>query len=329
MIKYFRNPYFANSSKPFFIIHSLIINQRSILTGHNGAIYKLIKGTTPGTFFSAGGDGWLVEWNVDEPDLGKLFAKTDSKIFSLEYFPDMGYFAAGNMEGGIHWINAQTKQDEVNILHHQHGTFGFMDTPTGIFSLGGAGKITLWDKEKLKPLESLHLSNTSLRCIAEKPHYKDKGAGKTYAVGSSDRNIYFLNEYLEVVDTWEEAHNHSVFSLGFDPNQELLMSGGRDARLIARNFEGKIISDQNAHWYSIYAIAFRPDGRIFATASRDKTIRVWSAEDFSLLKELNMMKNQGHRNSVNTLLWLDNQTLISAGDDRTIIIWDVKLETES
>ena len=87
----------------------------------------------------------------------------------------------------------------------------------------------------------------------------------------------------------------------------------------------KIVFAQPAHWFTINAIAFHPNGQFFATASRDKTIKIWDANTFELLKVLEVIRDKGHVNSVNALLWHPYQELLlSAGDDRSIIIWETK-----
>ena len=61
-----------------------------------------------------------------------------------------------------------------------------------------------------------------------------------------------------------------------------------------------------------------------ATASRDKTMKIWDANNFKLLKVIDTVRNGGHINSVNTLRWSKyNNWLISGSDDRSIIIWEI------
>jgi WD40 repeat protein len=68
---------------------------------------------------------------------------------------------------------------------------------------------------------------------------------------------------------------------------------------------------------------FNTSGTLFATASRDKTAKVWDAADAAFLFRLDKENFSGHLNSVNSVLWLNDDTLISASDDRSIIIWKI------
>jgi WD40 repeat protein len=65
---------------------------------------------------------------------------------------------------------------------------------------------------------------------------------------------------------------------------------------------------------------------MFATASRDKTIKLWDFSSGRLLKVLDTVRYGGHVNSVNRLLWVDN-VLLSASDDRTVSIWEIGNQT--
>jgi WD40 repeat protein len=56
----------------------------------------------------------------------------------------------------------------------------------------------------------------------------------------------------------------------------------------------------------------------------DKTIKIWDAKTFTLLKVIDKVRNQSHSTSVNKLLWLDNQNLASVSDDKMSMLWEVK-----
>jgi WD40 repeat protein len=288
-------------------------------TGHNAAVFALAPGFEPQKVLSAAGDGWIVEWDLTQPDLGRLVAKVETQIFSLATLPGQRRVIAGNMEGGIHWIDLDDPDQNRNIAHHKKGVFAILPIGEDVFTAGADGRITRWSAQEGRSLESLQLSHQGLRCIDYSPQRNE------LAVGGSDNNIYLLDRNtLEVRHRIEPAHANSVFSVRYAPRGNFLLSGGRDAHLHAWSLDGEPqkIEAHPAHWYTINAIAFHPAGTAFATGSRDKTIKIWDAETFQLLKVLETIRDHGHLRSVNTLHWSAwNDRLISAGDDRSLIVW--------
>jgi WD40 repeat protein len=115
--------------------------------------------------------------------------------------------------------------------------------------------------------------------------------------------------------------------LSYSPDGNYLLSGGRDAfiRVWETEKEYKEIPTEAAHLQTINDIVFHPKGQIFASASRDKTIKIWDFRNFALLKVIDTVRYGGHLKSVNKLHWLDDQQLLSCSDDRTIMSWDIRL----
>jgi WD40 repeat protein len=73
-------------------------------------------------------------------------------------------------------------------------------------------------------------------------------------------------------------------------------------------------------------LLFSPDGKYFATASMDKSIKVWDTTAMKLLKVIDKARHAGHGTSVNKLLWTAfNNQLISTSDDRSISVWDIQV----
>jgi WD40 repeat protein len=61
------------------------------------------------------------------------------------------------------------------------------------------------------------------------------------------------------------------------------------------------------HIYTINEVVLSPNGELFATASRDKTIKIWQRTDLKLLKVIDAKRHGGHVNSVNKLIWTNFQ----------------------
>ncbi|WP_394432030.1 nSTAND1 domain-containing NTPase [Streptomyces sp. SGAir0957] len=78
------------------------------------------------------------------------------------------------------------------------------------------------------------------------------------------------------------------------------------------------------HTGAVYLTSFSPDGKLLATASYDRTVRLWNVADPTRPKPVGKPLT-GHTSWVSTAVFSpDGTTLASASEDGTIRLWDVR-----
>jgi len=303
------------------------INVKKIaaFTGHKDCIYTLSRSGRHEKIYSAGGDGMVVEWDIGNKESGKVVAKVDASVYALHYISELDTLIIGQNYEGIHLVNAGDQQVLGSLKITESPIFDIKNHKNLLYIGTGDGNLFVVDVRDLSIVKQLKLSIQSLRSIAVNPHTNE------IAAAFSDNYIRVLDIKSMKLKYHFPAHANSVFTVYYTESGEVLMSGGRDAHLKGWHAMDNYapLNDIVAHMYAINNIAYRPDQKYFATASMDKTLKIWDAEQYKLLKVIDHARHGGHRTSVNKLLWSgDNRYLFSGSDDRSVLAWDLEFKDE-
>lgn len=291
--------------------------RRATFTGHCGAVYALQGTANANLFLSASGDGRVVRWDLRNPDAGELVADALKAVFSLYHDIARKLLFLGNAEGGLHVIDL-VEREEIRLLQaHKRGIFRI--TPLGkerIVCSGGDGTISVWKVPAMELVRQVPLSEEKIRGTAV------SADGSLLAVAS-------LDGFVRILDTTDlneshrlNGHERGAATVCWHPEKPVLISGGRDGylRFWRADADFKPLHALPAHRANIYGIAFNADASLCATASRDKTVKLWDGDTFDPLARLDL-KTHGHTHSVNAVHWCADGTLLTAGDDRSIRAW--------
>jgi len=300
-------------------MNQLQIERLHQLTGHRDAVYTLHGSGDPARFFSGSGDGMVVSWNLHNPENGELIARLPNSVYALHYFAPMETLIAGHNYEGIHVLDWKNKAEVASLKLTSAAIFDIQSLDNRLVVASGDGMVTLVDMKSFGILKGVKASEKSARTIAI-----NRSRGEI-AVGFSDCSIQVFDDQLSLKKKWT-AHENSVFTLRYTPDEQWLLSGSRDARLKSWSVQSGYQKAEEvvAHLYAINHIEFSPDGKHFVTCSMDKSIKVWDASALKLLKVIDRARHSGHATSVNKLLWTQHHNqLLSASDDRSISVWQI------
>ncbi|MEZ4824720.1 MAG: hypothetical protein R3C61_00285 [Bacteroidia bacterium] len=303
---------------------NITVSEKLEYTGHTGSVYAMTTSSDERWLFTAGDDGIVAKWDLYAgDDQGTGVMRTDRSVYSLLYLPG-DRLMAGTSDGTLYVCDLSSREILVKTNKSSAAIYNLWFDPGAgvIWCLQAKGGLTLYQSEDMREITHRQISDNNLRCVCESPE------GTHMFVGASDNRIYVLEKNdASVAHSWE-AHKNSVFALAVVPESGLLISGGMDAYLNVWDVKNqiKLIKSLPAHNFTVNDIVFSPDGKYFATASRDKSIKLWNSVTFDLLKVVSFEKNMAHRHSINRVKWLNaDQSLISCSDDRRVIRWNVLL----
>jgi WD40 repeat protein len=293
-------------------------------SGHKGAVFTLCKSVNDFCIYSGGDEGYVAEWNLKTKGDGKLVVQTPRPVYSLcADRADMKLYC-GTAAGNLHVVDLISGREIRNMEAHTNGIYDIQQTEDNLITAGGDGRICVWRKSDMALLYACQSSDKSARVISLHPNQSQ------LAVGFSDYKIRFYSMADLQLNSTLDAHSNSVFALSFSQSGQYLLSGGRDAMLKSWNVQDgfSLTNDIPAHTLQIKCIAFSPDYSLFATTSMDKTIKIWDSGTMQLLKVIDKARNDSHTNSINKLLWMKNDTIVTCSDDRQIMVFELTLEED-
>lgn len=142
-------------------------------------------------------------------------------------------------------------------------------------------------------------------------------------VGADDLVVRVYNyNTLEKV-TQFDAHTDYVRQFAIHPTRPYVLSCSDDMTIKLWDWERgwKCVTTYEGHVHYVMAVAFNPkDGNTFATASLDRTIKIWNLASPNANYTL-----EGHDKGVNCLDYYgggDRPYLVSGGDDSSVRVWD-------
>lgn len=290
------------------------VEKKGKFSGHLDCVYALAGGVG-GTFFSTGADGVVAVWEAARPNEGRALFRSEIPLYALAVSDEV--VAAGRRDGGLIFFDKSEGEALRTVAAHKDAIFSLVFLPKIACWVVASrtGEISLWDND-YKRIANIKVSNAGLRAIAVHP------TGDYFATAGGDGfvRVYEARSLTKMLEF--PAHTGTIFTMVYAPNGFRLLTAGKDARLKVWQDE-VLYTEIIAHHFAIHALVFRPDAKFFASGSMDKTIKLWDAENFRLIKVVDKRRNDAHASSVNALFWNDSN-LISASDDRQIFSWDIE-----
>lgn len=300
----------------------MMLKHLHTFTGHQNPVYALAKSDKEGIFFTAGNDKGVVEWSLKKMAFVMVKLPVKSSVYCLHNYNNQLFIGERNGTFTVYDFVKQTVVAEVAA--HSKPIFGIQTLAhkRELLTSSEDGSLVIWSLNDFKELYRLPIAQDTVRCIAISPDEEE------IALGCKDGTIHIYHAADYSLKQVLTEHALAITALAYHPKGKYLISGSRDAQLKIWDLPSYHLSNNiPAHLFGIYDIVFHPTLAYFATASQDKSIKLWDAENFKLYKIISVEKmGIGHSHSVNKICWShDGSKLISIGDDRKVMIWELNV----
>jgi WD40 repeat protein len=266
---------------------------------HPDSVYCVAWSPDGTLLASAGREGTIKIWDVKAKKELRLLAIKDSKdgVVQVVFGADNKTLYAGGFDKFLHVWDVAAGRQIRTLGPMPDNLFGLAISRDGAAVAAAAydGNVRVWNV-KTGEAKDVQLQDGKKRtmitfCIAFAPD------GKSVVTGHEAHNAVRVTPLEKFAAVVEERRVEEKKAIG-----------------------GLLPSELRGHAGIVHHLAFSPDGSMLATASFDKTIKIWDAETG---KELSTLK--GHTDHVYCVAFSsDSAMLASGGKDRSIRLWNVK-----
>ncbi|MHC4204176.1 MAG: protein kinase domain-containing protein [Planctomycetota bacterium] len=323
--------YIATASSDYSIIIRNTTNlQQELyhLKGHTQRVKSISFSPDGKTLASASNDGTVKLWDIEAYEKGANRLSHDTGVYSMAFSPDGEILITGSEGGLVRLWNTATEQ-QIGELKGHSGPVWSVDIShdSKTVATGSSDKTArFWDIKTGQLFYTLPIFPDEVFSVAYSPD------DEILAVGCRDRSIILWNISNKRKETITEPKG-GLENLNFDPVSAIAFSPDGELLATSSHYTSKTLPSLwditgkhqpirlLGHKGAAFSVPFSHDGNLVATASVDKTIKLWDRNTGQFITSF-----IGHVGGVLSAAFSpDDRILASGGEDRVVRIWDINL----
>lgn len=279
---------------------------------------------------SASDDRKVKLWRKDGTSIA-TFDEHTAEVYAVAISPDGKTIVSAGADNEIKLWNKDTKSAKT-IGRHEAAIWDLAFTPDGqkIVSASSDNTLKIWDKNNNNPSKAEATLKGHEDVVWTVAISAD---GHTIISGGGDKTVRLWDLNGKLIETFEpeykdkKGHGDAVWAVAASPDGQTIVSGGEDGKVIFWNRNNgkpikEIDEESDGHSKAVKGIAIGQNeehGELVASASADKTIKIWD-------KEGNLKKTiSSHDGRIWDIAFsLDGRSLVSASEDKTLVVWNLE-----
>ncbi len=258
--------------------------------GHNGEIKSIAFVPGKNEFFTSGYDGQILKWNPDgkEQTFQVVYSGTDI-IEVLAVSPDASWLACGSGSSAIHMIPLKGNNMQYELTGHTGKIKSLIFSFDGkyLYSASLDGKVLKWD---MAARTSTNVTTGAMQITSI-----DISSNGNFLAGiSNNGNVIVWNPDNNTENFRIETSGKNIKSIRFKPDDNILAIGDVSGNVELWNISTREkISEVKAHTAQVNDIQFNPVLGQMATASNDKTLKIFNNIDDLTEPPITFSDNEG------------------------------------
>lgn len=248
-----------------------------------------------------------------------LVLRDQVEVHAVSFSPDGERLASAGADGAVRIWNSRTGDVVQSFAAHSESVVSVIFHPDGrhLASAGTDRQAKVWDLANgsqvfAAPCDAIRKFGSAHSIAFRPPDRRQLATGSEGTVRVWD---WSSGQLLHTLPGYE---SHSI-SVAFSRAGQLLATGGTSphAQKLWDAETGQRISTLAGHRHPVSAMAFSPDDTWLASASFDRSVKLWETATGRLLHTLDHTGNV-----LDVACSPDGRRLASCGEDKTVRIWD-------
>lgn len=302
------------------------------IQGFQSNVMFLLAFSPDGRYLAASDKETIYLFDATRKKEIKRFKADNQSLESLTFSPDSKILAFGCFDKTIKLMDLEGRL-LLTLSGHEYSVKSLVFSPDG-HMLASASDVVdntgdqfiLWDVQSGRKIRSFSGHESNVQCLAFSPD------GTIIASGSTDYTIKIWN-----TDSGREIRTLKGYlterfpgTVVFSPDGQYF-AAGISTKVTLWKMSGKFeVKEFSGHEMGVTAVTFSPDGRYIASASRDRTIRLWDARSGKQVRMMNVIYDKTKKGTfyavtVQLCFSPDGQYLAAAiwDEDNSVRIFDV------